>query len=309
MNDGCADCGAAFSIGEDMKEKIKAFARTLHIEYLGITSAEPMRELEAVLKKRRTAHGATPFEEQDMEKRINPACVLPEAKSIIVCLFPYANGNSGAENVSCYACIPDYHVVVMQYLNRICDFIRSFAPSCRLLPFVDNGPLVDKYLAYRSGLGFYGKNTLLINETYGSFCFIGYIVTDLSLAADTPVGQSCDGCGRCIRSCPGNALRDEFDFCAKRCVSYITQSKQISAEQENILRCQSSVYGCDICQNVCPHNQKNPQTPIPEFSVPTLETLQKDELSGMSNREFKRKYGEYPFAWRGKQTILKNFGK
>ena len=292
-----------------MKEKIKAFARELKIEYLGIASAEPMEKLRRILQKSRAKYGITPFEESDLEKRVNPQITLPDAKSIIVCLFPYHNGLDYGDSMSCYARLPDYHVVVMDYLNRICDFIRNEKPECTLMPYTDNGPLADKYLAYLAGLGFYGKNTLLINETYGSFCFIGYIITDLELAPDTLVMQSCDGCNACLQSCPGKALADEHAFCAKRCVSYITQSKQMSEEQERILRMQNSVYGCDICQNVCPHNRNIPVTPIPEFMVPLSESPEKEELLTMSNREFKRKYGNYPFSWRGKNTILKNFGK
>jgi len=107
-----------------MKEKIKAFARKLKIEYIGIAPAEPMTELSERLKTRRDKYGVTSFEEIDIEKRVNPKLTLPDAKSIIVCLFPYSCPVENMGNISCYARIPDYHVVVMKYLNRICDFIR-----------------------------------------------------------------------------------------------------------------------------------------------------------------------------------------
>lgn len=292
-----------------MKEKIKSFAKKLQIEYTGIVSAAPMTELREILSSRRKTHGITSFEEVDLEKRTVPELTLPGAKSIIVCLFPYYNGPNREGNLSRFARIPDYHTVVMKRLEKICEFIKQENPDANVLPFVDSGPLTDKFLAYQAGLGFFGKNTLLINETYGSYVFVGYIITDLLLAPDAPVEKSCNNCGRCICACPGGALKDAFDFDAQSCVSYITQLKTMSDEQEKILSAQSSVYGCDICQEVCPHNADIPLTPIAEFQKPLLNNIEKKALSAISNREFTRTYQQFSFSWRGKSAILKNFKK
>ncbi len=292
-----------------MKQKIKTYAGQLHIEYIGIAPAEPMLQLKERLMYSRRKYGVTPFEEADMDKRVNPELTMEDAKSIIVCLFPYKNNHDDAQNISVYAQIPDYHNVVGEYLAKICDFIRKEKPECHLMSFVDNGPLSDKYLAYLAGLGFQGKHTLLINEKYGSFCFIGYIITDLPMEADVPINKSCGSCSACIDICPGKALQYDGILDAKRCVSYITQAKEITTEQKAILFSQPYVYGCDSCQSVCPYNQNLPCTPIPEFSQPTLKQLDKAELESISGREFKRKYAKFPFVWRGKEAILKNFGK
>ncbi len=292
-----------------MKEKIKAYAGQLNIEYVGIASASPAHDLKERLMLSREKYGITPFEEADIEKRINPMLTMENAKSVIVCLFPYANHQRETQNVSLYARLPDYHKVVGAYLAKICEFIRKEHPACNLKPFVDSGPLSDKYFAYLAGLGFQGKHTLLINEKYGTFCFIGYIITDLPLAADKPIERKCEACSACIKACPGKALQSDGMMDATRCVSYITQSKEITIEQKNILDSQPYVYGCDICQNACPYNQNLPCTPIPEFCNPTLDGLQKEEIESISGREFKRRYADYPFTWRGKDAILKNFGK
>ncbi len=292
-----------------MKEKIKQFAKTLQIEYLGIASAEPMEELAKTLTKRRMQYGKTGFEEEDISKRTIPSRTLPNATSIIVCLFPYFHGKNLQGNLSAYAQIPDYHVVVMERLQKICAFILKEKPDANLMPFVDSGPLADKYLAYQAGLGFFGKNTLLINEKYGSYVFVGYIITDLELSPDVPLESACGQCDACIRNCPGGALHEGEGLCPQACVSYITQLKTISAQQETILEKQASVYGCDICQEVCPHNANIPMTPITEFQVSLLQKLEKETLSAMSNREFRLKYQKYPFSWRGKGAILKNFRK
>ena len=298
-----------FSVGDKMKSSIKAYANKLNIEYMGIVSAEPQRELQKWISVRREKYGVTPFEEQDIRLRTDPGKTLPGAKSVIVCLFPYYHDGNGAENISMYARIPDYHRVVMAYLERICEFIQGIKPNCTLIPYVDNGPLADKYLAYRAGLGFYGKNTLFINPKYGSYCFIGYIITDIALEPDKPMEETCRNCGACMKACPGNAIGEEHDFCAEKCVSYITQAKEITDEQKRILSKQTYVYGCDICQNVCPFNQNISKTPISEFMVPTLASFEEKEIAGMSNREFKHRFSTYPFSWRSKEAILKNFTK
>ncbi len=292
-----------------MKEKIKSFAKKLQIEYTGIVSAAPMTELQEILSSRRKTHGITSFEESDLEKRTVPELTLVGAKSIIVCLFPYYNGPNDEGNLSRFARIPDYHQVVIKRLEKICEFIKQEKPDAKLLPFVDSGPLADKFLAYQAGLGFFGKNTLFINEKYGSYVFIGYIITDLSLTPDAPSMKTCDNCDRCINACPGGALKDAFDFDAQSCVSCITQLKTISDEQEKILRAQPFVYGCDICQEVCPHNANIPLTPIAEFQKPILSKIDEKTISSMSNREFIRMYKNLPFSWRGKSAILKNFKK
>ncbi len=292
-----------------MEEKIRLFAKELQIEYTGFVSAAPMMELKERLAIARSAHGITKFEEEDLDKRTVPQLTLAGAKSIIVCLFPYFNGENEAGNLARFARIPDYHQVVTERLEKLCAFIKQEKPDAKFAPFVDSGPLVDRYLAYQAGLGFFGKNRMLINETYGSYVFIGYIITDLSLAPDAPLIKSCNNCGKCVKSCPGGALKDAGEFCAASCVSYITQLKTITDEQEQILHGQPFIYGCDVCQTVCPHNQNIPLTPIAEFQKPLLSELDREALHTMSNREFLKKFQNFPFSWRGKGAILKNFTK
>lgn len=296
-----------------MKQKIIDFAKTLHIDYIGVAPATPMYELRDILNQRRTTYNMAAFEEPDIEKRTTPQLTLPGAKSILVALFPYYDANQPVFNISRYACIPDYHRIVLNKLTKICEFIKSMTPECTLMPFVDNGPLADKYLAYLAGLGNFGKNTLLLNEKYGSYLFIGYIITDLSLPADRPSGaplhEKCKNCGACIKNCPGKALSDHGELDVNCCVSYITQIKETTDAQKEILVSQNSVYGCDICQEVCPQNKNIPTTPILEFRRNRLIGLEKETLLDMSNRAFQRTYQEYPFSWRGKNAILKNFDK
>ena len=253
-----------------MKNEILEFAEKLNIEYIGIAPVMRYAELFEHLKSRQEKYGLSEFEEKDIEKRANPHLTYPWAKSIIVCLFPYYTGEDEDSNISKYARIPDYHRVAGEKLDKICR---------------------------------------LINEKYGTYFFIGYIVTELELESDKPQDKECIKCGKCINACPGQAIDGEFHVDVNRCVSYITQLKTITEEQRKILNNQEMVYGCDRCQDVCPYNVNAQKTPIEEFYKKRVTKLKKSDLETLTNREFKEKYQDFAFSWRGKGAILKNFDK
>jgi len=169
----------------------------------------------------------------------------------------------------------------------------------------DTSPLADRYMAYLAGLGFYGKNNCFISPKWGSYVMIGTILTTLELEPDTPLTQSCMECNRCITACLGQCLgHDEFKF--DTCKSYLTQKKgELTLEEEHIIAKTPLVFGCDVCQEVCPHNKDIPTTPIPEFqSVEPYIDI--DELDSLTNKEFKAKYGPRAFSWRGKKILMRN---
>ena len=171
---------------------------------------------------------------------------------------------------------------------------------------VDNGPLDDRGAAFEAGLGFYGQNGMLINPDFGSYFFIGQISHDLDVEPDKPLAQTCLDCGRCERECPGRALRGgKVDI--SKCLSEITQKKgELSAEEVNLIKKHKTIWGCDVCQRVCPHNRGLGTTAIPEFMEGRLQSLEHWDVEGLSNSEFKEKYGEYAFSWRGKNPLVRN---
>ena len=291
-----------------MKEKVLKSAKKLNIEYTGIAPVGYYEELEKHLRERKEKYGLSDFEEKDISLRVDPQKTYPWAKSIIVCLFPYYTGEDDGANISKYAKIPDYHTVAVKKLNEIACSLKDVT-DVRCECFSDTGILNDRFLAYLAGLGFYGLNNCLINEKYGTYFFIGYIVTDLELEADKPLKKECSKCKRCLSACPGGAIDGNYHINVRKCVSYITQLKKITEEQKDILKRQNMVFGCDRCQEVCPHNQNPVLTPIEEFYEMRAPFLEKSELESMSNREFLKKYGDFAFSWRGKGTILKNFDK
>lgn len=228
--------------------------------------------------------------------------VCPEwTKSIIVCAFSYF---SGAEkgNISRYAQGADYHSVAREKMRKIVEFLKEQGFLAE--GFADTGSLNERLLAQLSGIAFIGKNQMAISPRFGSYFFIGYILTDCELEPDEENKDSCAGCGRCIAACPLGAL-DGKEFCEGKCLSYITQKKgELSQQEIEAMREANTVWGCDICQEVCPHNRKLPITEIKQFCEDLIVNLEVDE--GLSNKEFKTLYSGRAFAWRGKSVLIRN---
>lgn len=223
--------------------------------------------------------------------------------SKIVCLFPYFTGKQNMGNISMYAYGKDYHTVCEDFLLKIAAFIKEHFPLAKTEIHVDKGEGNDKEAAFLAGLGFYGKNTLIINETYGSFIFIGYVETDIILAPDSPTDVVCLSCGKCEKACPGGALKGG-KLNETKCASYISQKKgELSAEEGEILKKSGLIWGCDVCQTVCPHNAAAKPTPLAAFSDNHIYSL---SYQNVSNKEFLALYGDRAFSWRGKNIINRN---
>lgn len=224
-------------------------------------------------------------------------------KSAIVCLFPYFQGYS-AGNLSLYARSIDYHLIIKEKLDVLTEFIRTLSPESICENFADIGPEIERQLAYDAGLGFFGKNGMLINDDFGSYFFIGYILCDLPLEDDKPLDKSCMRCNACINACPGGALGGGFDI--SKCASHISQKKGELTESEiAILKKSGLIFGCDTCQHVCPHNNITPK-PLCEFTDDLIHSLNIEDIENLSNKEFIRKYKNRAFSWRGKNVLLRN---
>lgn len=291
-----------------MKKQLKDFCLSLGIEYTGVAAPGPYPELKRILEDRINKGHYTGMEEKELERRINPSLTMPNVKSIIVCLFPYFSGHVEDSNISKYTYPLDYHRVALEKLKNIGEFLSGSIQGFEYMAFVDSGPLVDRYLAYASGLGYFGINSSVITDKYGSYFFIGYILSNHPFEPDIPLDRTCIRCGECVRRCPGDAILGDFSINPKRCISYITQKKgELSDDEIEILKGNHLVFGCDICQDVCPHNRNVKITNIEEFKKDFIHKLDYDELKEISNKEFKRRYGNRAFSWRGKGIIVRNF--
>ena len=163
------------------KEKLKKYCRNIGLDLVGIADVGPYYDLEKIIKNKLSNGYFTGMEEEVIEKRVDPKLTMENAKSIIVCAFPYYSGEFEDSNISKYCYGKDYHIVVKEYLQNICDFISTEIESFEYKIFADNGPLVDRYLAYLSGIGYFGINNNIITDKYGSYVFLGEIITDLEI--------------------------------------------------------------------------------------------------------------------------------
>ena len=289
------------------KEKLKEYFKSLGLDTVGITGVNVNYELEKKLKERIEKEHITGMEEPILENRINPRNIMKDAKSIIVCAFPYHIDNEKESNLSRYCRGLDYHIVAKELLQKVCDYLDENIEGFEYKIFVDNGPLVDRELAYLSGIGYFGINNNIITDKYGSYVFIGYIINNYEFSLDKPLDKECMKCGKCVKYCPGNALLGNYNMNPRKCLSYITQKKEeLSLEEVKAIKSSGKIFGCDICQEVCPHNKNIKETHIEEFMKDLILNLDYEEIDEISNKEFKRRYGNRAFSWRGKKIIKRN---
>ena len=218
------------------------------------------------------------------------------SKSVIVYLFPYYLGEENYKNlnISKYAVPYDYHIIAGDYLEKAVKALKEQYPENSFEFFCDNSPVPEVRAATLSGVGVRGENGLLINEKYGSFCFIGEIVTDLEITSTSATKTECLKCGKCKKACPDSALGD--GFCKEKCLSHLTQKKgELDDKTIKIIKKNECIWGCDICQNTCPMNENISVTPIKEF----LESGKSEYKSGDDLE--KRAY-----SWRGRDVIERN---
>jgi epoxyqueuosine reductase len=263
----------------DIKSHLMAYARSLGFERAGVTSAEPLLKEEQFLRSwlDEGRSGEMNYLERQPERRSRPAELLPVAKSVIALamnyysermsgrgdertkestpsssappLFPSAEGR-----IARYARGRDYHNVISKRLEAFARYLEALAPQERTKIFVDTGPLLERPLAERAGLGFIGKNTMLITKGLGSWVFLANVITTLELPPDAPDDRSCGECRLCIDACPTEAITEPFVLDARRCLSYLTIEHEGPVDPILRRKTEGWIFGCDICQEVCPHN-------------------------------------------------------
>lgn len=250
---------------------IKMEAGRLGFDACGISPAACFEDERDYLNNwlNRDFHGCMSYMENYADKRVDPTLLVPGAKSVISVLinyFPAAHQQDPeAPIISKYAYGEDYHRVIRKKLKHLFGFIhKSLAPVTGRY-FVDSAPILEKAWAARSGLGWIGKNTCLISKKMGSFVFIGELVVDIPLHYDEAVPDYCGTCTRCIDACPTTALVAPYQLDARRCISYLTIENKGEPGREFQGKIGNRVFGCDICQDVCPWNRKAEAHDVEEF--------------------------------------------
>lgn len=296
-------------VGKVVKKKIKDFCSTLGLDTIGFIPCREFNELREFYQIRQEKKLQNEFEEKDIEKRINPFHYMEDGKTIISIAFPYYHEGEDINNgFSIYTKRRDYHRVVMQYLGEVCEFIRSLGGKAE--GFVDSNTLPERHIAYLAGVGFIGRNNMIITKKYGSYVFLGEIITDLEIPCEDKRTfdqirdyKECDGCMNCIKECPTKSI-NKHQINPNICLSYITQKKEISNKEISLLK--GNVFGCDFCQLQCPYNQDVTINVLPEFE--TLEYMNEDmyTYANMNNQFFKEKISKTSCGWRGKNVIKRN---
>ena len=224
-----------------------------------------------------------------------------EPRSVVVYLLPYYTTET--VNLSRYAASLDYHLIIKEINDGIIELLSNRFPTASIRGYGDHSPIDERHAALIGGLGIAGDNGLIINEKYGSYVFVGDVVTDISpelLEVEEPKEiRCCEHCGACRRACPTSILSGE----GSACLSAITQQKgELTDEECALMRRYNTLWGCDMCQTSCPHNKSPEKTPIEFFYRERITELTCDILDSMSDEQFSRR----AFAWRKRATLSRN---
>ncbi len=283
----------------------------------GISKAEVLKEEGAYLKEwlDEGRNADMKWMKNSFEKRIDPKLVMEDVRSVISLAYLYDTPVAHSENknipkISRYAWGErDYHKIIKEKLKILCKEIDGMQEGIKTRFYVDDGPVMDKAWAVRSGIGWLGKNTNVINPEFGSFFFLATILINIELNYDKSIDDLCRGCSICVNECPTGAIYDEYKVDANLCISYHTIENR--NEISNDIDLNGWVFGCDICQDVCPFNDNKFFTTDPEF-FPRQEIFNKthSELSDISEEQFNRIFEGTPLRrtkYKGWVRNLKTF--
>lgn len=243
-------------------------------------------------------YGAVPFEEKELLLVRSAARIPPNARSVLVFAFPYYSPKAMQGNVSAYCAVPDYHPIVKQQLEEWAAAICQAYPTEQCAAFVDASPIPEVQTAAKAGLGVMGENGMLITRKYGSYVFLGEIVTTLTVPYTTTKIGACLQCGLCKKACPGGAITAKGVIEETHCASAIGQKKgSLEVWEEDILRRSGKAFGCDICQTVCPMN-KDVEDGLPAFTEDIYNTIETETVQNI--------YKTKAFGWRGLAVLTRN---
>jgi epoxyqueuosine reductase len=293
---------------------IKQRALSLGFSACGIAPARKLGEEEQRLKDylANNFHGEMGYMANHFDKRLDPTLLVPGAKSVVVVLLNYfprqLQSGYGVPIVSKYAYGKDYHVVVKDRLQQLFDFIDKEIAPVKGRVFTDSAPVLERAWAVQAGLGWIGKNGLLLNKELGSFFFIGELIIDLELNCDQPYSKEhCGSCSQCLNACPTQALVKPYTLDARRCISYLTieLKKDVPNEFKPLLK--NRIFGCDSCQDVCPWNRNPLPHTIDEF-IPHPEFIKmgKSDWEEMDEKLFKKVIGNSAIERAGYSKLKKN---
>jgi epoxyqueuosine reductase len=300
---------------EKLKQELIAYSKEIGVDKIRFTTADVFQELKERLKQQQENNYQSGFEKGTIDERTEPKKLMPSAQSIIAIALAYPSRLPNApkstkeepRGLFCRASWGmDYHEVLRDRLNKLSAFLAERVEGFAYRSMVDTGELSDRAVAERAGIGFSAKNSFVITPEFGSYVYLGEMITNIPFQPDEAVEDSCGTCTKCIDSCPTGALVQGGQLNAQRCIAYLTQTKDFLPDEFRT-KIGNRIYGCDTCQLVCPKNKgmdfhlHEEMEPDPEIVKPLLKPLLK-----MSNKEFKTKFGVISGSWRGKKPIQRN---
>ena len=279
-----------------LTESVKALALELGFDLVATGPADPPEHGAALRRWVEAGHAATMgYLERRLEERLDPRRVLPGARSVLCVALNYYQGEPADASwrpVARYAWGRDYHDVIAPRLERLAAHLAE-AGGARSRGYVDTGPVLERDLAARAGLGWVGKNTMLLHPRLGSWFFLGVLLTTAELARDAPLADRCGSCRACLDACPTGAFVAPYVLDARRCISYLTIEHRGDIDPDLQPAMAGWQFGCDICQDVCPWNRKAPTTAEADF-VPEAAYPGAEAVSAMDDADFRRHFAGTP---------------
>lgn len=274
---------------------IKTEAKRLGFDYVGISKADFLEEEAPRLENwlNNDMHGQMSYMQNYFDKRLDPRLLVPGAKSVISLLLNYYPSEKQADDtapkISKYAYGKDYHLVIKEKLNLLLEFIKENIGEVDGRAFVDSAPVLDKAWAKKGGLGWIGKNSNLINKSSGSFYFIAELIVDLDLEYDGAVKDYCGTCTKCIDECPTDAIVAPYVVDGSKCISYFTIELKDNIPNDVKGKFNNWMFGCDICQDVCPWNSFSKPNVEPHFQAnPEILGMKKQDWEELTEETFRR---------------------
>ncbi len=272
---------------QQLANNIKHWAAELGFSHVGITDTNLSHHknyFQSWLKN--NFYGDMNYMQDNQEKRLHPEKLLPETLRVISVSMNYYSENKNSA-ISQHAKGKDYHKLIRKRLQKLANKISETTGPIIYRAFTDSAPVLEKALAEKAGIGWIGKNTTLINEQHGSWCFLGELFINLPLPVDEPSKNQCGDCQKCLDACPTNALIAPFTLDARKCISYITIEHKNSIPENLQSLIGKQIFGCDICQKVCPWNKEPIETNEDAFrSNKILNKSTLDEMQSWTEKEF-----------------------
>ncbi len=294
------------------------FIKTRALEFgfskVGLVRAEVMLEEGMRLREwlARGFHGTMEWMERSVDKRADVRHVLPNARSVVSLALNYFSPVQQSDDARCgkisrYAWGDDYHVVMTSRIQTLVDCIKQERPGLQVKSYVDTGPVMDKAWAVRAGIGWLGKHTNVIAKEYGSWVFLGEIILDQELEYDEPMADFCGTCSACIEACPTGAIVQPYLLDSTKCISYLTIEHKGEIPDTLKPKFENWVYGCDICQDVCPWNRFQRPTSEQAF-FPRIENIgpKLSELEHITSEEFARRFWRSPIKRTKREGLVRN---